>query len=269
MSRGPWISARALAAWVAAAALQLAPACLMAPALDEDAMRADGTQCASDDECRTGVCTSAHLCSHSSCNCPGEGCAPEGEPAAACADGWVCVYYESVFESVGEVFDIEHDMDGGLCQPLCEAGCPEHYTCRGRFCAPDADWVLPVPTVRWTGAADGTLSGHNQTTELQVEAGRPVVLTASATSPIAAEITSYQWTVTAGSGERVDMEGTRVELSAEPGSYRRAELSVVDAEVHAALITVTLTACSGAGEACGYQGSGCCSGCDSATHTCL
>jgi hypothetical protein len=178
------------------------------------------------------------------------------------------VYYESVFESIGEVFDVEHDMDGGYCQPLCEAGCPEHYACRGRFCVAQSEWVNPQPTVTWSGAVEGALDGLGHR-DVEVEAGLPVTLTASATSPIDAEITAYQWTIVRGSGEREQIEATSVEVAAEAGSYVRAELIVSDAELHNALVSVTFSACSGAGTQCGYQGSGCCVGCDDATNTCL
>lgn len=258
--------------WCLVVAGALAPACIVAPPFDEldekEAGRADGALCSDDTQCGAGICTSSHLCAHSTCNCPGEGCDPQGEPSGDCADGWVCVYYESVFESIGEVFDVEHDMDGGYCQPLCEAGCPEHYSCRGRFCVADQEWVNPRPTVSWTGAVEGTLEGLSHR-DVQVEAGQRVTLTASATSPIDAEIASYQWTIVRGSGEREQIEDTRVEVIAEQGSYVRAELIVSDDEIHSALVSVTFSACNGEGAQCGYEGSGCCAGCDDASNTCL
>jgi len=261
--------ARRFARAVLLIAIAQVPGCLIAPPLDDEpAGRADGALCSDDAQCGAGICTRAHLCAHSSCNCPGEGCDPQGEPARDCAEGWVCVYYESIFESIGEVFEVEHDMDGGHCQPLCEAGCPEHYSCRGRFCVADDAWVNPQATVTWSGGVDGALDGLGHR-DVQVEAGLPVTLTASASSPIDAEISAYQWTIVHGSGAREQVEGTSVEVSAEQGSYVRAELIVSDDELHNTFVSVAFNACNGAGAQCGYEGSGCCAGCDDQTDTCL
>jgi hypothetical protein len=236
---------------------------------DEREGRLDGAVCSADDECASKLCTHSHLCAHSACDCPGNACDPMGEASRDCSDGWVCVYYESIFESIGEAFLVEHDMNGGNCQALCEGGCPEHYSCHdGHFCTPDPYWPNPVPSLRWSGAVSGQLEGREQMREVDVEAGRPVTLEASASSPVGAAITSYQWMLVSNS-ERSELSGTRAEVSAEAGSFLRAELMVGDDESHYSPISVTFRACSGTGTACGYQGSGCCRSCESASNTCL
>jgi hypothetical protein len=54
----------------------------------------------------------------------------------------------------------------------------------------------------------------------------------------------------------------------EGGSFTRAELTVTDAKMRAGLLYVVFEACSGTGGQCGYQGSGCCNGCDDASNLC-
>jgi hypothetical protein len=235
----------------------------------EDERLDDGSVCETNDDCKSRLCgIVTKMCSHSTCDCPGDACDAQGEASSDCAHGWVCVYYESIFEDIGQVFNVEHDMNGGYCQPLCEAGCPEHYTCAGRFCKPDDHWTYPVPKVTWSGAATGELTGRDQMIDVDVQHDQSVQLSASATSPIDAEIKMVQWMLISNV-DRTEVMGNDAELSVDAGSFTRAELTVIDADGRAGLMYVSFNACSGPGDACGYQGSGCCNGCDSTGTTCL
>jgi hypothetical protein len=166
-------------------------------------------------------------------------------------------------------FSGDQDNDG-YCQLPCSAGCPDHYACGGQFCEPILGWTDPVPSVTWSGAAEGTLSGKDGSMTVNIEHAKTVSLVASATSPVDSAIKSFDWTLVNGdSGERLMSSGENVDLMIDPGgSYRRAELTVTDAKLRASTMSVVFQSCSGAGEECGYQGSGCCNSCDSATNLC-
>jgi hypothetical protein len=246
--------------------------CLAVPLGEEDEGGADGSECTDDADCRSGACgLHSRVCAHSMCDCPGDSCDAMGEKSADCADGWVCAYYESFIGDVGEFFGAERDLDGGYCQPLCEGGCPEHYSCvDGRFCRIDDHWAYPTATVRWSGGAQGTTSGRSGMATAMLERGGSVRLSASATSPIDAEIVSFAWTIVDAGGTRAPMEGTDIELSLPlESSFMRAELLVQDDASRGATIDLSFEGCSGSGQPCGYQGSGCCKSCDDATKICL
>lgn len=251
----------ALLAWLAAA-------CIAAPLGSEKSGLADGARCKHDEDCRSHGCNHNLLCAHSACDCPGETCTDGGEASPDCADGWVCVYYKSVLHDVGEFFGSKGDLNGGTCQPTCAATCPEHYICGGQLCKADNDWPNPVPSVSWSGAVEGNLggSGHMQTVKL--EKGKQVTLTASATSPADIAITRYSWTIVTDSGQREPMEAQTVDVVLD-GSYARAELVVGDADGRTGYLQVTFEGCGGSGAQCGYQGSGCCNGCDADKKFCL
>jgi hypothetical protein len=174
-----------------------------------------------------------------------------------------------VLSGVGNFFGVEGDPDGGTCQPTCDPACPEHYHCTGRLCAADPDWADPIPTVSWSGAAEGTLSGAGRTTTVKLERGNTVTLTATAQSPVDVAVTKFAWNIVGDSGERSMLEAMSVDVTLDSDSYRRVELSVGDAEARSAELTVILESCSGPGTACGYQGSGCCNECDAQNKFCL
>lgn len=251
--------------WIPMLALLGAASC----GLFGEEAQTDGQVCNVDDDCETGVCTSANLCSHSWCECPSGNCAPGGEQSSDCLEGWVCVEYDSVFDPLKEFFGGTPNPSDGYCQPSCEAGCPEHYFCGGDFCEPDFEWVRPVPTVVWSGAVSGELSGHDQSTTVVVEEGSMISLTGSASSPVGAAITSLSWTTVSLAGDYMEFEGPTIETTVPVDGYRRVELDVVDDRARSARVTVTFEACIGAGNTCGYRGMGCCNGCDDATNTCM
>lgn len=232
-----------------------------------DGPQTDGQVCSVDDDCSTGVCTSADLCSHSHCECPSGNCMIGGEQTSDCLDGWVCVGYDSVFDPIKEFFGGTPNPSDGYCQPSCEAGCPEHYFCGsdGELCQPDTEWVRPVPTIAWSGPVSGELSGHEQMTTVTVEEGSTITLTGSAMSPTGVAITSLEWTV---DGEPVETESPTIEATVDD-YFTNVELTVIDERSRIAILWVTFEACVGAGGTCGYQGSGCCNGCDDATNTCM
>jgi hypothetical protein len=258
----PTIPATLAAAW-------LASACIVAPLDSSPAGLPDGAECERAEDCRSHGCNHNRLCAHSACECPGKTCTQGGEASPDCATGWLCVYYESILHGVGEFFGSEGDLNGGTCRPTCKATCPEHYLCGGDFCEADVYWANPLPSVSWSGGAQGTLSGAGQTTSVKLENGKTVSLSASAESPVDVAIKSYQWTVVSDSGDRQMVEGTSLEVVLDSGSYRRAELSVSDADARTSLLTVIFEGCLGSGAQCGYQGSGCCSECDAAKMFCL
>lgn len=230
----------------------------------------DGSQCEEDSQCKSRGCLHAKLCGPSYCTCPGEGCPEGGEPSSDCSDNAVCVYYEDIFESFGEVFNVEHDMNGGYCRALCEKGCPEHFVCGGdgRYCEPDREWAAPVPTIEWSGAAMGMLSGRSGQSSAQIEYGEPVTVTGSATSPLGKDVI-LEWNIVT-SHEQMRTQSESVTVSVEPGlSYTRVELYATDDEGRGALIEVSFDGCSGSGTQCGYEGSGCCNGCDRDANTCM
>lgn len=243
--------------------------------LDPDAERdgpTDGMECEVDDDCSTGACTQASLCSHSSCRCSGDECGPEGQAVDACREGWVCVDAKSILDPVSEFFGRMPAEDRGYCQPTCDAGCPEHYFCdaEGRFCEPDRSWADPRPTVRWSGAASGEYAGVGQSTTVQVEGGATVTLEGDATSPVDAPVTMLQWNVVSSSGEREEYAGSTLEIPVPADlSYRRVEFTARDEAFRSATVTVVFETCFGPGEVCGYEGSGCCNGCDAQGELCL
>jgi hypothetical protein len=78
------------------------------------------------------------------------------------------------------------------------------------------------------------------------------------------------WTTVSEAGDYETHEGTSVNVVVPEGAggYRRVELMASDAEHRSAMITVIFESCLGPGAMCGFQGSGCCDGCDDATDTC-
>jgi hypothetical protein len=247
----------------------LASACIVAPLDSTKTGLPDGAECERKEDCRSHACNHNRLCAHSYCECPGKTCTDGGEASPDCSDGWLCVYYESILHGVGEFFGSDGDPNGGTCRPTCAATCPAHYICGGTFCEPDPDWANPVPSVSWSGDAEGTLSGAGQTTTVKLENGKMVRLSASAESPVDVAIKTYAWTVVGDSGEPQMLEGMGADVVLDSGSYRRAELRVSDADLRSSLVTVTFQVCLGTGAKCGYQGSGCCNECDAAKQFCL
>jgi hypothetical protein len=231
----------------------------------------DGEVCSTEDDCSTGVCTSGNLCSHSRCECPSGNCAAGGEQTDDCLDGWVCVGYDSILDPVKEFFGGTPKPDDGYCQPSCAAGCPDHYVCSDEFCTPDVSWAYPVPTISWTGAATGELSGRDQSMTVVVEGGSTISLTGSAESPSGAAIVSLDWTTVSEAGDYASFAGTMIETTVPTGagSYHHVELDVADDQHRGGHITVTFEACLGPGSTCGYAGSGCCGSCDAGTNSCL
>jgi hypothetical protein len=254
---------------IACVAISFASACLAAPLGSQKAGLPDGAECEHAEECKSGGCNHNRLCAHSSCDCPGDTCTPGGEVSKDCQQGWLCVYYKSLFNGAASVFGIEGDLNGGTCQVPCVPACPEHYFCTGQFCGADPYWANPVPSVSWSGAAEGTLSGNGQTAQVMLEQGKTVSLTASAVSPVEAALSSFAWTIVDSSGERVMSDGMQVDVTLDSSSFKRAELQVLDADTRAAQISVVYETCLGTGGACGYQGSGCCSACDADRKFCL
>lgn len=228
----------------------------------------DGDYCASDADCAHGRCNDNRLCAHSACDCPGDTCDPSGETAPECRDGWLCVGYESLLDPIGEFFHAEPDLDDGYCQVPCSVGCPEHYFCQGTLCAADPYWTNPAITVTWSGAAEGSTGAGSHT--IRVERGLSLTLSASATSPIDLPITSYTWTLVSVHGVREEVTAASADVViGEPDGIVRAELVVLDSESNSDRLDLQFDDCSGSGETCGYQGSGCCIDCDDATNTCL
>jgi hypothetical protein len=236
-------------------------------AVESEPENNDGSFCAKNADCSSGVCTRARLCAHSGCNCPGDTCSADGEVVPECRPGWVCMDYKSLFDPVVEFFDAEPDQDDGYCQPLCAASCPEHYECRGTQCVADEDWVKPRLSVSWSGAAQGSTQSEQT---LTLPNGSSLTLSAEATSPLGLALEPFVWTIVDGSsGARDEFNGPSVELSVEGiGSYRRAELTVSDVEAHSSSASVVLQSCRAAGTACGYDGLGCCDGCNRSENVC-
>jgi hypothetical protein len=245
----------------------LSASCAVLP--KEDEPLEDGSHCQDGKACRSGTCTIDELCAPSSCNCTGDACNANGEASSDCDSKWVCVASTSIVEDIGMFFSGDHDNDG-YCQLPCSAGCPEHYACGGQFCEPILGWTDPVPNIAWSGAAEGTLSGKDASTTVNIERAKTVSLVASAKSPVDSAIKSFDWTLVNGdSGERIMSSGDSVDLMIDPGgSYRRAELTVTDTKLRASTMYVVFQSCGSLGEQCGYQGSGCCNSCDSATNLC-
>jgi len=251
--------------------LWVAGACV-APFSDEESGRPDAARCDTAEDCRSGACNHSKLCTHSFCDCPGDTCSAGGEVSRDCNPGWLCVYYESIGGDIGEVFGVERDLNGGSCQAPCSAGCPEHYSCGpgAKYCSMDDFWAYPVPTLRWSGAVTGELSGREKDVQVKVEYGRSVMLDAEASSPVESSIVAYEWTLTSGSQPELKVEGRSATFMLEEiDQYGRAALHVRDSDDRSGAISVGFTGCQGTGKACGYQGSGCCTGCDAAGKSCL
>lgn len=222
------------------ALLSAASACVIDPLSDEKSGAADGARCNENEDCRSGRCQENKLCAHSLCDCPGDSCAEGGEKSADCSSGWLCVYYSSIIGDIGEVFGVDHDLDAGSCQPLCSAGCPAHYTCQGgTFCAADWYWAHPIPTIRWTGCAEGSLTGREQQTQVSLAVGCEVMLSAEADSPVDMPMT-YEWTLSNWSGETMQVEGkTATFVLGENDSSGRADLRVRDSDSRDGTISVS------------------------------
>jgi hypothetical protein len=250
----------------------VAEACIVDPLADEKPSKLpDGARCESKEDCKSGGCNRNKLCAHSRCDCPGSTCDAAGERSKDCSDGWLCVYYEGIFEDVGVVFGFDRDLDGGACKPLCEGGCPEHYLCTdGRYCTADPYWADPIPSITWSGDSEGNASGRGQNRETALELGKSVTIQAQASSPIGAEIRDFTWTIVSSSGARTMLENTTIDLTLEMDlSYKRAELTVVDADGRGGDLAISFKGCFGPGTTCGYQGSGCCNECNDERTHCL
>lgn len=226
----------------------------------------DGEVCAGDSDCSSGICTSYHLCAHSRCNCPGSSCSPGGEVVDVCKEGWLCSDAASIFDGVEEFFGGTPAKDQGYCHLPCSTTCPEHYYCNGTTCVPNRDWVDPVATLSWSGAITGSAS-HDE--KVQLEAGKTVAVTASATSPWDIPLEPFAWTIARSTGERVESTGPGVEFTLEDESYVRVELIARDTEFNSASLHVVFESCLGQGTQCGYEGSGCCNGCNRDANVCL
>jgi hypothetical protein len=226
----------------------------------------DGELCANDSDCSSGICTSYRLCAHTKCNCPGSTCTAGGEVVDECKQGWLCSDAESIFDGAEEFFGGTPAMDQGYCHLPCDTTCPEHYYCNGTNCVPDRDWVDPEVTVSWSGAITGSTT-YDQTVQLEV--GKTVSVTASAVSPLEIPLEPFDWKLVRGSGERIESMGDGVEFTLLDESYVRVELVVRDAEYNSASVHVVFESCRGAGTQCGYQGSGCCNGCNRDADVCL
>jgi hypothetical protein len=256
-----------------AAVLCVASACAVNPFSDGPSGSTDGAQCDANEDCRSGVCDQFNkLCAHSKCDCPGDTCSADGEVSNDCASGWLCFYSDSLIEDIGTVFGVERDYDGGVCQPKCSASCPEHYSCSngGLFCVADPYWTYPVPTLHWSGGVDGTMTGREKTMQVALETEREVMLHADAESPAGVAITSLKWTLTSNGGMQTQVEGANATFmltDMEQGG--RADLTVTDADTRSSFISVVFNGCQGTGKACGFQGSGCCNGCDARKEFCL
>jgi hypothetical protein len=248
--------------------LALAVSAVGCSVLGEEEKLGDGARCANNEECGSGVCTTDELCAPSSCDCGGDTCQSGGERSGDCADGRVCVTSTSLVEDFGMFFSMENDNDG-YCQLPCGAGCPEHHLCSSDFCVPERGWADPVPTVTWSGATTGMLTGKDAIQMVPLERGQPVTLQATATSATNSEINSFAWNLVDESGVPVASMGETVELMIAPeGSFHRAELTVTDAKMRSSMLQVIFEGCTGSGEQCGYEGRGCCNDCDRATNVC-
>jgi len=250
-------------------ALVLSSVCLSCSALPhEDEKVADGAHCTESAQCKSGNCTRDELCSATPCDCPGDSCSASGEHSGDCESAALCVLSTNLVEDFGQFFSGDSDNDG-YCQLPCEAGCPEHFACGGQFCTPIVGWADPIPSASWSGAAEGTVTGAGAEMKVPLERGKLVTLTASASSPVGAKIGPFAWNLVTESGTSTPSTGKTVDVTIEPGgSFSRAELTVTDEKMRGAVLYVIFEACSGAGEQCGYQGSGCCSSCDDASNLC-
>lgn len=260
--------------WLVVGLLWVMPACLV-PGLDdpfaeeEPSGAADGAECRTDADCKSRGCLYSKLCAPSFCNCPSDDCPTGGQASNDCSDNAVCVYYEDIFESVGEVFNVEHDMNGGYCRPLCSKGCPEHFICSdGTFCSADSNWAHPSPTITWSGPATGMTSGNGQTGSALVPYDTPIQLMGSGSSPLDQELT-LEWTINASRAEMMST-GDSAEIIVESGlNSARAELHAIDADGRSGIVTVIFDGCWSARDPCGYEGSGCCNGCDRDNDVCM
>jgi hypothetical protein len=194
-----------------------------------------------------------------------------GEESQDCRDGWVCVRYDSIFDPLKEFFGGTPNPSDGYCQPSCAAGCPEHYVCDGELCSADQLWTIPAPTIAWSGAVVGELTGHEQMTTVVVEGGSTIILSGSATPTSGATVVGLSWTTTSSIGDYLYFDGATIETTVPlgAGDFRRVEFDATDDRGRVGHISVIFEACAGAGETCGYAGSGCCNGCADATNTCM
>jgi hypothetical protein len=113
-------------------------------------------------------------------------------------------------------------------------------------------------------------TGRSAMAEVDMEAGSTVRLEASASSPTDVPIKSFSWQRVTSRGDYETIPGPTLDLTLDTeASYVRAELTVLDDLTRASLLTVVFNACIGQGQACGYDGSGCCNGCDRSTELCL
>jgi hypothetical protein len=177
-----------------------------------------------------------------------------------------------VLDDIGAFFGQSRDYDSGVCQAPCSAGCPEHYSCNagGIWCQADAYWANPVPAVHWSGGAEGKLEGRDKTTLVTLEVGKAVELEAEASSPLGMSISDFKWTITDQSGQAMLVEGHRATFVFGPEQMAgRADLVVSDPDSRTGNISVEFQGCLGVGQACGYEGSGCCNGCDDQKAFCL
>lgn len=197
----------------------------------------DGEECSVDDDCSTGYCTSANLCSHTACECPSGDCVEGGEQTSDCREGWLCVGYDHILDPVKEFFGGKGNPSDGYCQPTCADGCPDHYVCNGDFCSAEDFWNYPDPTVTWSGDATGEFSGRDESTTVMVEEGSVITLTGSGISPVGAAIVEFNWTTVSQAGDYMELEGAAIEITV-PAGYRRVELDATDSESRTGRVTV-------------------------------
>ena len=211
--------------------------------LAEDPKRNDAEPCQAGTDCKSGICTSDGLCGASSCDCPGHDCAAKGSRSNDCDARQVCVVSTSIVEDVGMFFSDDSDNDG-YCRFPCSAACPEHYSCAAGadFCVLEQGWADPVPTISWRGAADGSVSGADQTATVAIERGQAVSLTGSGTSPIGAPL-SFAWQLVDASGHTEQASQATLEVTLD-GDFRRAELTVSDDRHHASVVYAVFEDCA-------------------------
>jgi hypothetical protein len=217
--------------------------CLPLPGTEEEPEKLeDGAECTEKSECRSNNCTRDGLCAASWCECSGDTCAANGEHSADCSPEALCIGSENVVETIGQFFSGENDNDG-YCQLPCSAGCPEHFECGGDFCRPIPGWADPVPSVSWSGAAEGSLSGSAAEEKVPLEPGQVVTLTGSGMSPVGSKIESFAWTLVTDDGARAESSGATLDVTLDADdSYRRAELRIADAKLRGAVIYVIFEA---------------------------
>ena len=121
-----------------------------------------------------------------------------------------------------------------------------------------------------TGPISGSHVGMDPPGHAEIERGASLAIQGMGDSPVGAAITEVRWEVVESSGVRTEPEGPEITVEIpDDASYVRVELTVLDDRGRAGITHVVFETCSGSGEACGYQGSGCCNGCDDAADLCL